>query len=179
MADLIGRYASDIRLSHSALAVETLKGILQEATIDLGIKGVDVLVAIDTDLALAVSSLSKGLEAVLDSEQVVTGAFLSASIDRVASSQERTVTHSPPWTERVAEIAASAAHTLDAEQRAHKLSDELRDVRRELRVREQSMQESAVKIEVMDRRMEAVKKQVRPNPFHQMTGFMHRAKCAG
>jgi dynactin 1 len=161
MADLMARYAADIRLSHSSLSLATLQGLVDEATRDLGLKSANTLAALDTDLALAVSRLSASLSTVLDSDQVVQSASSLPVSTSFSDPRPRTATHIPPWTERVAEMAASTASTIDAEHRALKLAEELRDARREMRVREAAMQESSVKIELMDRRMEAVKKQVR------------------
>lgn len=79
MADLMGRYASDIRLTHSALALATLQGLIDEATADLHLKSANILAALDTDLALAVSRLSAGLNAVLDSDQVINCASFRLS----------------------------------------------------------------------------------------------------
>ncbi|KAI5478786.1 dynactin [Pseudohyphozyma bogoriensis] len=64
-----------------------------------------------------------------------------------------------PWVLRVAELQSTAAVNVDAERKVVKLNEEMRDVLREMRVKDQAFQESAVKIELMEKRMEAVKKQ--------------------
>ena len=75
MADLMSRYAADVRLGRSAISLVTLQGLVDEAAADLGLKSANTLAALDTDLTLAVSRLSAGLNAVLDSDQVVKSAI--------------------------------------------------------------------------------------------------------
>ncbi|SCV67323.1 BQ2448_5969 [Microbotryum intermedium] len=67
--------------------------------------------------------------------------------------------YEPPWIARVTELQSHAAINVDAERKVHKLNEELRDLVREMRSKDQAYQESIVKIEVMEKRMEAVKKQ--------------------
>jgi dynactin 1 len=50
---------------------------------------------------------------------------------------------------------------LDAERKITRLQEEHKDLIRELRLKDEMMQESAVKIELMEKKMEAVKKQVK------------------
>lgn len=53
-----------------------------------------------------------------------------------------------------------AAVNLDAERSLVKLNDEVLSLVKEIKTREQVIQESGAKIELMERRMETVKKQV-------------------
>lgn len=69
------------------------------------------------------------------------------------------VTGTPPWVVRVAEIKASAAINVEAEAKVVQLNDEIQALVRNLKTKDQNIQESSVKIELMDRRMEAAKKQ--------------------
>lgn len=64
----------------------------------------------------------------------------------------------PPWSERVAELATAAAVNVEAEQRVVRLNEELRDLARELRNKDQALQESGVKIELMDKKLGTAKK---------------------
>ncbi|SGY89595.1 BQ5605_C039g11758 [Microbotryum silenes-dioicae] len=67
--------------------------------------------------------------------------------------------YEPPWIARVTELQSHAAINVEAERKVHKLNEELRDLVREMRTKDMAYQESIVKIEVMEKRMEAVKKQ--------------------
>ena len=60
---------------------------------------------------------------------------------------------------RVDEIRASTAVNVEAERKAVQLQDEIQSLVRSLKSRDQTIQESTVKIELMERRMEASKKQ--------------------
>lgn len=104
--------------------------------------------------------------------------------ERVLTLVVKTVNYDPPWIARVAELQSNAAINVDAERKVVKLNEEMRDLVREmrtkvrsavsrldfdltrcplltlhLRAQDQSYQESAVKIELMEKRMESVKKQ--------------------
>lgn len=64
-----------------------------------------------------------------------------------------------PWVTRVDEIKASLAINVEAERKVAQLNDEMQGLVRSLKTKDQTIQESGVKIELMERRMEAVKKQ--------------------
>jgi len=69
------------------------------------------------------------------------------------------VTGTAPWIARIAEIKAALAVNVEAERKVASLNDEMQGLARSLRTKDQTIQESAVKIELMERRLEAVKKQ--------------------
>jgi dynactin 1 len=90
----------------------------------------------------------------------------------------------PPWLARVAHIKAAAQFNVDTERKVVRLSEELKDMLREIKLRvsvashgdcfqvirwrrkpcltitqDQSLQESGVKVETLERRLEATRKQ--------------------
>ncbi|KAI5998160.1 dynein associated protein-domain-containing protein [Pisolithus albus] len=69
------------------------------------------------------------------------------------------ITGTPPWVARIEEIRASTAVNAEAERKAGQLQEEVQGLVRTLKARDQNLQEATVKIELMERRMEAVKKQ--------------------
>ncbi|KIO30933.1 hypothetical protein M407DRAFT_222067 [Tulasnella calospora MUT 4182] len=69
------------------------------------------------------------------------------------------VSAQPPWVTRVEEIRAIAAVNLDAERAVTKLNEEILMLVKGVKTRDQTIQESAAKIELMERRMETVKQQ--------------------
>ena len=69
------------------------------------------------------------------------------------------VSGTAPWVLRVAEIKAATAVNVEAERKVAQLNDEMQALVRTLRARDQQSQESGVKIELMERRIEASKKQ--------------------
>ena len=60
---------------------------------------------------------------------------------------------------RVDEIKANMAINVEAERKVTQLNDEIQGLVRSLKTKDQAIQESTVKIELMERRMETVKKQ--------------------
>ncbi|KAH7911588.1 dynein associated protein-domain-containing protein [Hygrophoropsis aurantiaca] len=64
-----------------------------------------------------------------------------------------------PWVTRIEEIKASMAVNVEAERKAAQLQEEIQGLVRSLKTKDQNIQESGVKIELMERRMEAAKKQ--------------------
>ncbi|KAG6334284.1 hypothetical protein ID866_4799 [Astraeus odoratus] len=69
------------------------------------------------------------------------------------------ISGTPPWVVRIEEIKASTAVNVEAERKAAQFQDEVQGLVRTLKSRDQHLQEAGVKIELMERRMEAVKKQ--------------------
>ena len=84
----------------------------------------------------------------------------------------------PPWLGRVEEIRAAASHNADTERKVIALSEELKDMLREVKMRvsgpllirlykrfvankqDQNLQEAGVKVETLERRLEATRKHI-------------------
>lgn len=81
------------------------------------------------------------------------------SLSRLAALTRSAAAYVAPWTKRVEYLKGQAEHNAEAEQKINKLTEEVKDLLRQMRVKEQAHQEDAVKIEVMQKRMESVKKQ--------------------
>ena len=69
------------------------------------------------------------------------------------------VSATPPWVVRIDDIKASLAVNVEAERKVAQLNEEIQELARGIRSRDQTVQESSVKIELMERRLDAVKKQ--------------------
>lgn len=69
------------------------------------------------------------------------------------------MTGTPPWVARIEEIKAALEVNVEAERKVAKLNDEMLGLMRTLKGKDQNIQEASVKIELMERRMEAAKKQ--------------------
>lgn len=65
----------------------------------------------------------------------------------------------PPWVVRIEEIKAALEVNVEAERKVAKLNDEMQGLIRTVKGKDQSIQEATVKIEWMERRMEAAKRQ--------------------
>lgn len=69
------------------------------------------------------------------------------------------VTGTAPWIVRIEEIKSATAVNVEAERKVAQLNEELQGLVRMLKVKDQRIQETSVKVELMERRMETVKKQ--------------------
>lgn len=65
----------------------------------------------------------------------------------------------PPYLARVAAIKEAASYNAETERRVSRLSEELRDMVREIKLRDQSLEEGTVKIATLERRIEVSRKQ--------------------
>lgn len=65
----------------------------------------------------------------------------------------------PPWVVRIDEIKASLAINVEAERKVAQLNEEIQGLARGSKSKDQTIQEATVRIELMERRLDAVKKQ--------------------
>ncbi|OAV92880.1 hypothetical protein PTTG_02031 [Puccinia triticina 1-1 BBBD Race 1] len=141
LADLVGRYCSELVSSKEIFQLDTYNDILQEATRDIVKHTGRPLEEFFTLLSHLARDLGITLGVATDPEHVARN------------------TYEHPWVARVAEMKSSAAMNVDAELKVLKLSEEIRELVKDTRAKDHSLQESQVKIQVMEKRMEAVKKQ--------------------
>ena len=64
-----------------------------------------------------------------------------------------------PWIARVDEIKSALSVNVEAERKIAQLNDEIQALARNVKIKDQNIQESSVKIELMERRLEVIKKQ--------------------
>lgn len=79
-----------------------------------------------------------------------------------------------PWIVRVDEVKATMAVNVEAERKVAQLNEEMQGLVRTLKVKDQNIQESGVKIELMERRMEGVKKQA--EAVAELEGLLGKAQ---
>lgn len=133
-------YVQEVRTSKEPFQLSTFFGIITESAVSLKSQHKDLL----------------GVEVVLRNlQQALQPATVSAADpeNAVHSSWEA------PWELRVREMRAALAKDTEAELKVVKLTEDVRDLSRSLRTKDQAIQEASVKIEHMERRMESVKKQ--------------------
>lgn len=179
-------YCGEVRASKEVLELSTLHGVAKEiVAVELGKQSPRPLDEINGLLAQLVQDMGTALATLMDAEHVVQRACLSfdRAFDRGAHTllSRSIVSYTAPWTARVAELHARAAVDVGAEKDVARLTDELRVVTQDLRVKvrsvslplredpplmmrpcftqDQECQEGLVKIELMEKRLEAVKKQ--------------------
>ncbi|KZT02085.1 dynactin [Laetiporus sulphureus 93-53] len=114
----------------------------------------------------AASTVGKGKKDDVSPWDTVTNFFTqmvqeATSLLPLALESENTlkITGTAPWVARIDEIRAATAINAEAERKVAQLNDEMQALARTLRTKDQNIQEATVKIELMERRMEAVKKQ--------------------
>jgi dynactin 1 len=84
---------------------------------------------------------------------------LTASLFSFFNLLDIIVSGTTPWVHRIADVKMATAINVEAERKLGQLNDEMQALVRNLKTKDQHIQESSVKIELMERRMEAVKKQ--------------------
>ncbi|KAG6812629.1 hypothetical protein H0H92_001712 [Tricholoma furcatifolium] len=145
LAQQIMPHLSDARSAKSPFQLTTLLALVKQtaaATVVKSIKpGESVWDAIGAAIAVVVQEGGKLLPLALEAENV-------AKISGTA-----------PWITRVAEIKATLAVNVEAERKVAQLNDEIQGLVRSLKTKDQSIQETSVKIELMERRLEAAKRQ--------------------
>jgi hypothetical protein len=85
-----------------------------------------------------------------------------------------TVTGTAPWVTRVNHIKAATAVNHEAEHKLTRVNEEMQSLARSLRVKDQSIQETGVKIELMERRLEASRKQA--DMISELEGEISKAR---
>lgn len=86
---------------------------------------------------------------------------LNAVVDRVAEDSKavKIMSASSPWLQRASDLKAEVVVNHDMERKLQQHNDEILKLIKDVKMKDQSLQESAVKIELLEKRMEGVKKQ--------------------
>ncbi|EJD45781.1 hypothetical protein AURDEDRAFT_87692 [Auricularia subglabra TFB-10046 SS5] len=143
LAQKVGAHLAELRASKAPLKLTAIVGFVRELAIAHsssleGSPSWEVLTDIMKQLVQDAGAL---VPVALESENVVK------------------ITGVSPWVVRVDEIKAAAAVNVEAERKVAQLSEELQELVRSIKARDQTIQESSVKIELMERRLEGVKRQ--------------------
>ncbi|KAI9631947.1 dynein associated protein-domain-containing protein [Dioszegia hungarica] len=146
LAQMIGAHAASIRFSKQPLRLSDIDHFLLEVT--------------------AQSAAPKDLHPwdVIAAFISRLGAQLSSTLPRIRSASKSTpsavILLSPPlpWLGRVETIKAAAQFNAETERNVLRLTEESKDMLREIRIRDQSLQEQGVKVEMLERRLEATRK---------------------
>ncbi|KAF8971830.1 dynactin [Flammula alnicola] len=145
LAQQIMPHLRDVRSSKSSFQLTTILGVVKQSatsTVAKDLKpGASPWDAIGDVVTHLIEESSKLVQPVSEPENVLK------------------ITGTAPWVARIAEIKAALAVNVEAERKIASLSDEIQALARSLRTKDQTIQESTVKIELMERRLEAVKKQ--------------------
>ncbi|KXN84997.1 hypothetical protein AN958_11842 [Leucoagaricus sp. SymC.cos] len=145
LAQQIMNHTNDARSSKSSFQLTTVLGFVKStatSTVAKDLKpGESPWDAVGNALTQLVEEGTKLLPLVLENENMIK------------------ITGTPPWVARISEIKAALEVNVEAERKVAKLNDEMQALMRSLKSKDQGIQEASVKIEWMERRMEAAKKQ--------------------
>ncbi|KAH7340157.1 dynein associated protein-domain-containing protein [Rhizoctonia solani] len=144
LAQRIGSYLSDVRAQKHNFQLASVLLHVRETASETMARGVGVAGSWE-----AVGQLVAGL--IKDANALMEPAMEQVNIVKLVSEA--------PWVVRIAEVKALSAVNVDAERTVNKLNEEIKDLIRGIKTRDQNIQETGVKIELMERRMETVKKQ--------------------
>ncbi|KAK7063669.1 CAP-Gly domain-containing protein [Favolaschia claudopus] len=144
-AQQIMPHLSEVRSSKAPFQLTTILGFVKQiasSTVAKDIKpGASPWEAIGESITQLVQEGTKLLPLTLEAENVIKVIGVS------------------PWVTRVDEVKASLAVNLEAERRVTQLNEELQGLMRTLKQKDQHIQEATVKNDLMERKMETVKKQ--------------------
>ncbi|RCI05266.1 hypothetical protein CU098_009430 [Rhizopus stolonifer] len=86
---------------------------------------------------------------------------LNTTFERISNENktEKIVTGVAPWVQRASDIKAEVVMNHDMERKLQQHSDEIVKLIKDVKFKDQALQESTVKIELLEKRMETVKKQ--------------------
>ncbi|OBZ68564.1 Dynactin, isoform [Grifola frondosa] len=145
LAQLVMPHLSDVRSAKSPFKLPTLLSFVKQ---------------------IAASTVGKQRKDDLSSWESVAGFFSQVVQDAskilpLALEAENTlkISGTAPWVIRIDEIKAATAINVEAERKVAQLNDEMQALARSLKIKDQTIQETSVKVELMERRMETVKKQ--------------------
>ncbi|KAF7307559.1 CAP-Gly domain-containing protein [Mycena indigotica] len=144
-AQQIMPHISDVRANKTPFQLTTILSAAKQnalATVAKDMKpGSSAWEAIGESITQLVQEGTKLLPLTMEAENVVKASGIS------------------PWVTRVEEVKTSLAVNLEAERRVSQLNEELQGLMRTVKQKEQQIQEATVKNDLMERKMEMVKKQ--------------------
>ncbi|WWD18419.1 hypothetical protein CI109_102869 [Kwoniella shandongensis] len=145
LAQRIGAHVAMIRSTKQPLRLADIETFLAEVTVESS-------AASDAPpwelIGMFITRIGNELGVVLPKVKAAVKAGQVVSLDFPA-----------PWLARVAAIKEAASFNADTERKVVKLTEEVKDMLREIKIRDQSLQESGVKVETLERRLEASRKQ--------------------
>ncbi|ODO01512.1 hypothetical protein I350_06332 [Cryptococcus amylolentus CBS 6273] len=146
LAQRIGQHTALLRSTKQPLKLSDIEGFLADVT---------------------AQSASAGVQAhpweVIGAFVAKLGEELGAAVPKVkeAVKEGRVMIYDAPapWIARVAAIKDAASHNAETEKQVLMLTEEVKDMLREIKLRDQTLQEAGVKVETLERRLETSRKQ--------------------
>ncbi|KAI0658356.1 dynactin [Cubamyces menziesii] len=145
LAQLVMPHISDVRAAKSAFQLSTVLSFVKQSVDSTVGKG-------RNDDLSPWDAVSEFLNQVVQD----AGKIVPLSLE---GENTLKISGTAPWVARIDEIKAATAINVEAERKVAQLNDEIQALARTLKIKDQTIQETNVKIELMERRMETVKKQ--------------------
>ncbi|KAN0060911.1 hypothetical protein ACQY0O_006645 [Thecaphora frezii] len=142
LSNSIAAYVAEVKVSKTAFDVSRAIGFVNEATQEsLGKTDAKIWSGPLESTAHLSTTISSVLGAIVEQENVIK------------------ISGPAPWLARVEHIKAAAAHNVEAERQVAKLNEEARDLYRQIKARDQAMQESSIKLERLQKQVDKSKEQ--------------------
>lgn len=165
LAQQVMPHLSDVRSSKVAFHLVTVLDFVKQiaaSTVGKGkTDGVSSWGAVSAVITSIMQDAGKLLPLAMENENVVRSTYLRfrSLLDCLDNCTLSLVSGTAPWVLRVDEIKAATAVNVEAERKVAQLNDEIQGLARTIKSKDQHIQEAGVKIELMERRIEAAKKQ--------------------
>ncbi|GAA5820892.1 hypothetical protein JCM10212_006257 [Sporobolomyces blumeae] len=138
----VSAYLAESRSSKSPFSSSTLSSILREVVaIELGKQSPRPLEEVGVLLGQLGTDVGTALKGALESESVVK------------------MSYTPPWLARVTALQSTAQVNAESERKVVKLNEELKELIREGKNKDEAYSESLVKISLLEKRLDSFKKQ--------------------
>ena len=159
LASKTAAYAHEVRTARMPFLLSTFYRLVTDATKNgLATAEAEAWTTPTAWTSQLASTVTLLFNAALDAENTIQGESnwlrRSEPADHLSS-----VTGDGPWIGRVEAVKADASRNVDAERQIAKLSDEAKDLFREVRLREERLQEEGIKVERLNRQLKASKEQ--------------------
>ncbi|PWN51530.1 hypothetical protein IE53DRAFT_378882 [Violaceomyces palustris] len=142
LATKVATYVQEVRSSKMAFEIEVLvRFIIDAAREGLG----------KNDQKIWSSPLSYTSHLAATMNSVLSAAIEHQNVFKISGPG--------PWLARAAKIKADASHNVDAERQIAKLSEDARDLYRQIKARDQALQEGSIKVERLQKQLEKSKEQ--------------------
>lgn len=163
LAQLIGDYISSVKEKKEVFYISKISACIREAVQEINGGSAPTAEGIWEVPTQALAALIKEANAAaataLEPENVTRSTYPHPICHSPRADMLFAVSGKSPWVLRVEVIKSATALNVEAEHKVVKLNEEMQELVRTIKAREQTIQETAVKIQVLERRMEAHRKQ--------------------
>ena len=163
LAQLIGDYISSVKEKKEVFYISKIVACVREAVQEINggsAPAAEGIWEVPTQaLAALIKEANAAAATALEPDNVTRSPYFHLDCHMSRTDVLFAVSGKSPWVKRVDAIKSATALNVEAEHKVVKLNEEMQELVRTIKAREQTIQETAVKIQVLERRMEAHRKQ--------------------